>query len=129
MLKVSCAIIESDGKILAAQRGENMRNAGKWEFPGGKIEEGESAEACIIREIKEELMIDIEVLAQEEAVNYVYPDFKICLIPFRCKQIGGNITLNEHQSISWKSPHKLEDLDWSSADILVMKQYVKKYYS
>jgi 8-oxo-dGTP diphosphatase len=60
MLKVSCAIIESQGKVLAAQRGPGMNLPGKWEFPGGKVEAGESAEACIRREIREELNLEIE---------------------------------------------------------------------
>ncbi len=126
-IHVSCAIIEYNGKILAAQRGQHTSNAGKWEFPGGKIEEGETPPICIHREIEEELAITITMIASLPAITHSYPDKTICLHPFVCHYNGEEITAGEHQNIAWLRPEELSQLNWSEADIKVWKYYLQEY--
>ena len=87
-IDVACAIIEKDGRVLAAQRSETMSLPLKWEFPGGKIEPGESAAACLVREIAEELAVGIVIGAALPPSNWRYPDFAITLHPFVCALNG-----------------------------------------
>lgn len=125
IIRVTCAIIEKDGRILAAQRGGNMGMDGKWEFPGGKIEQGESAHACIIREIKEEMDAEIAVLRGLPSHIHDYGDRKIELIPFICRLNGGDVNPKEHKSIIWDNPQELAVLDWAEADIPVYEEYLR----
>jgi len=124
-LRVACAIIEDGGKILAAQRGESMSFSFKWEFPGGKVEEGEKPEDAIVREINEELDIDINVVQSLSSNVHDYGKMKIELIPFICSMNGKDIKLNEHSQIIWDFPGNLRELDWADADIPVLKEYIK----
>jgi len=127
MLQVTCAIIENNGKILCAQRSEKMKLPLKWEFPGGKIEEHESLEACLKREIREELGIEIEILEQLPSFKHSYSaNFSIELFPFRCKIINHEIQLAEHKQIKWLSLEKLKDLDWAEADVPIVN-YIKTH--
>lgn len=94
----------------------------KIEFPGGKVEPGESPAQCIVREIKEELNLEIYPAFEMEPQVYTYPDITIRLIPFICQVMGGEIRLKEHSSYAWVKPTALMDMDWLEADIPVMKQ-------
>lgn len=96
----------------------------KWEFPGGKIEVGEMPEACLIREIKEELNIDIQIKSSMSTYEYQYPDKLIRLIPFICSQIGGEIYLNEHAEYKWLDAKELLNMDWAEADVRVIEEYL-----
>ncbi len=96
----------------------------KWEFPGGKIENGESEKECIIREIMEELNLDIKILKRLNPSLYDYPYISIELIPFVANQIGGNISLNEHVGCKYLAKDELLDLDWAEADIPIVKEYL-----
>lgn len=116
MLKVTCAIIIRNDQILIAQHGEKTGHAFQWEFPGGKILPDESPESCVIREIKEELDIGIEILEQIVPVTFDYGMKTIELIPFICRWKSGKISLNEHIAISWISIGELADIDFSGAD-------------
>ena len=89
MIKVACAIILNNNKILVTQRSERMSLPLKWEFPGGKIENFETAEKCILREIMEELNIEIEILQKFEDKSFEYDAFPIKLIPFLSKYVKG----------------------------------------
>lgn len=89
----------------------------KWEFPGGKLEQGEDARSCIKREIFEELGITIIPVHQLTTIIHNYSDYQINLIPFICEFSGGSITLNEHMSYKWLLPEDLIRLDWVEADI------------
>src|SRR5258708_1811209 len=100
-IKVVCGIIVKDGKILAAQRSETMSLPLKWEFPGGKLMEGESEDACLKREIQEELKIAIAVKNKLNTSIYDYGSFTIELIPFLAEYITGEIILHEHRAIGW----------------------------
>jgi 8-oxo-dGTP diphosphatase len=125
MIEVTCAIIVAeDGKVLVAQRSENMTHPLKMEFPGGKIESGEAAEQCLIREIKEELDVDIQILAELTSNEHVYPGFSIKLIPFVCRITDGNILLKEHAAYAWLPNSELPELDWVAADVPVVMNYL-----
>lgn len=124
-IEVSCAIIERDGLVLAAQRGEVMNMPMKWEFPGGKIEPRENAATCIQREIREELGTEICILATLPPSEWRYPDFTITLYPFVCRLNGGILRLAEHRAVCWMSPEKLLTLDWAEADGPVLQAYFR----
>ena len=126
VIKVTCAIIvNADGLVFAAQRSPTMSLPLKWEFPGGKIEPGETAEACLIREIKEELNVDIEIVASLPANTHQYPGVTIQLIPFVCRLILGEIMLKEHLDFKWLSKNELLALDWAEADVPIVKYYLE----
>lgn len=116
MIKVTCAIITRDKKILSTRRSHGMHLAGKWEFPGGKIEDGETGEACIVREIREELGIIVRPVEQLKSIAHHYPDKSIQLIPFRCEIVEGEISLAEHDKFIWVEKDMLLSLDWAAAD-------------
>jgi len=122
---VACAIIrDARGNILATQRSMSMSLPLKWEFPGGKVESGETYEQAIIREISEELSINILVIKGLEEVRHEYPEVIVTLIPFLCSMTDGQLKLNEHHAFNWISPVNLLDLDWAEADIPVVKNYL-----
>ncbi|MDD3295699.1 MAG: (deoxy)nucleoside triphosphate pyrophosphohydrolase [Geobacteraceae bacterium] len=123
-IRVACAVIEYDGKVLAAQRSSIMTMPLKWEFPGGKLHEGESPEKCLARELEEELCIRVRIKRALPRVYYSYDDFDIELIPFVCGLAGGRLMLREHSAIAWLSPHQLPELDWPGADIPVIASYL-----
>ena len=126
MIDVCCAlIVDENGAVLVAQRSEKMKLPLKWEFPGGKIESGESAEQCIVREIEEELGIAIKILNSLPSNEYHYDDFSIRLQPFLCKQLSGIVSLKEHAAYLWLSPDALVSLDWAAADIPVLEHFLK----
>lgn len=122
MLKVTCAIIRNNGKILICQRSEKMKLPLKWEFPGGKIEKNETKEQCLIREIKEELGLKITVAKELNTVEYHYPDFGLYLYPFICELEGGALNLSEHKDAIWVSIEKLTEYDWAEADIPIVNE-------
>ena len=127
MIKVSCAIIlNSIGKVLVTRRSATMPLPLKWEFPGGKIEDGETAEECLIREIKEELNIEIEITGSLSPNDHQYPNKLIRLIPFICRQTGGDIVLKEHAEYKWLDVKDLLDLDWAEADVGVVVEYLNR---
>jgi len=116
-IHVSCAIIEKDGKVLSTQRSETMNMPLKWEFPGGKMNEGELPEECLIRELQEELGIEVAVNRALTPLTHQYPAFVVTLYPFICRITGGNFTLHEHKAYTWLPPEKLRELDWAEADL------------
>lgn len=113
---VTCAIIIDKKKLLVCQRGENSDHPNEWEFPGGKVESGETPEDCIIREIKEELGIRISIKKQLFYVEHDYGFKKIRLIPFLCKIEEGIPLAIEHKSVKWYSFDLFDELKWSAAD-------------
>ena len=119
MTEVTCAIIQKDGLILAAQRSESMSLPLKWEFPGGKIEKGETAESCLWRELREELNIEVEIIKKLEPVEYRYNFASIRLIPFVVNYVSGEVILSEHKAFRWLRRHELSALDWAPADVPV----------
>ena len=124
-IKVTCAIITYQNKILAVQRSKRMSMPLKWEFPGGKIEEGESEIDCIKREIKEELNINIEVLDRLTTSIYNYLTFTIELIPFTSIYVSGELKLKEHNQYLLLDKEELDQLDWAKADWAIVREVMK----
>lgn len=129
VIRVSCAIIEKKGVVLAAQRGTEMAMPLKWELPGGKIEEHESPENCLKREIFEEMGVEIVILSPLGQFIHHYPAFTIRLYPFICSITGEKIHLREHAAIAWLSPADLKSLDWAEADLPVIDAYCRSLQS
>jgi 8-oxo-dGTP diphosphatase len=122
-IHVACAIIERDGLVFAAQRSRSMRMPLKWEFPGGKIEPEEGPEACLHRELLEELGICVTVKRAMPLSMHCYPTFTITLHPFVCEILSGEMTLNEHRAVVWLKPEELPALNWVEADFAVVAAY------
>ena len=121
---VTCAIIEYRNRVLVVQRSKKMKLPLKWEFPGGKLEKWESEEECVKREIHEELNLKINIIKKLTPINFDYPEISIELIPFIAKQVGGEITLNEHAVFKYIQKDKLLNLDWAEADVPIVKEYL-----
>lgn len=124
-LLVVCAILEHQGKVLVARRGPSMRMAGFWEFPGGKVEPNESVETALVREIKEELGLEIEVGVALPASDWDDGKRHIRLMPFLCRLLRGELRLLEHDAIEWVAPNVLMDRNWAPADIPVVQYFLK----
>ena len=115
-IRVVAAIIMHDGKIFATQRGYGEFEGG-WEFPGGKIEPNETPQNALIREIKEELNIEINVGELLDTVEYDYPNFHLSMDCFMCTISSGEIVLNEHSAAKWLTKETLNTVDWLPADL------------
>lgn len=120
-IEVVAAIIHHDGKILATQRGYGDFKDG-WEFPGGKMEPSETAEAAIVREIKEELAVTIEPEQLVTTVECDYPKFHLTMHCFLSKLTEGTISLIEHEDAKWLTKDELDSVDWLPADIEVVEK-------
>ena len=114
-IKVVAAIILNNGQVFATQRGYGEFKDG-WEFPGGKIEPGETSEQALKREIMEELDTEIEVEDFLETVEYDYPNFHLSMDCFFCKIKSGNLVLKEHEAAKWLKKEELNSVDWLPAD-------------
>ena len=123
-LHVACAIIEQNGTVLTAQRSAAMSLPLKWEFPGGKIEAGETAEECLIRELREELGVSVFIGSALSPATHCYPDFTVTLYPFTCRLTGGTVSMYEHHALKWVEPQQMADLDWAAADLPVIREYL-----
>ena len=124
MINVTCGIIEFENKILVTQRSSTMSLPGKWEFPGGKIEQLESPEACLKREIYEELNLHVEIKQPLSPNQHRYGNRVILLIPFVCKLVGGKLILREHAQFVWATRDELNDFDWADADVPILNEYL-----
>ena len=114
-VRVVAAIIIHENKIFATQRGYGEFKDG-WEFPGGKIEPGETPQEALVREIKEELDIEIEVKDFLETVEYDYPEFHLSMDCFFCTIKSGELVLKEHEAAKWLTAERLESVEWLPAD-------------
>ncbi len=126
-IHVVCAVIEQNGLILCAQRSETMALPLKWEFPGGKIEPGEAEEPALMREIREELNVNVEILERMPVHDYAYtPEKVIRLIPYRCtiKDVS-QLQAREHAELRWVERHQLSELDWATADVPVVNDIIQ----
>ncbi|MGA2507809.1 MAG: (deoxy)nucleoside triphosphate pyrophosphohydrolase [Chitinispirillaceae bacterium] len=121
---VACGIIERNDVFLAAQRGAGQSNAGLWEFPGGKIDRGETAETALVRELQEELGIEVAITAKLAPFSHAYPWIAIELIPFVCKIIKGEPHPCEHAEVRWINICNSDLLVWAPADIPVLREYL-----
>lgn len=124
-INVAAAIIKVQNQIFATQRGYGPFKDG-WEFPGGKIEEGETPGQALVREIKEELDTEIEIGELVDIVEYDYPDFHLTMHCFMCTIKSGDLVLKEHEAAKWLTRETLYSVDWLPADKdLIDKLYAK----
>ncbi|MBD3392395.1 MAG: NUDIX domain-containing protein [Chitinivibrionales bacterium] len=123
-VRVVCAIIQRDAVFLAARRGPEVARAGLWEFPGGKILEGETGHQALKREIREELEVDIEIHERLAPSVHSYADITIELVPFVCEIRQGEPLPREHAEIAWFDTVSARALRWSPADMPVLEQYL-----
>lgn len=121
-IRVVCAVIVRDGLVLAARRGPAMDQPGKWEFPGGKVDPGEPEVDALVREIREELSLDVQPEQRLSTVRHRAQGRLIELLPFRCRLTGGTLQLAEHQEVRWCRPPELSSLDWAPADRPVVEE-------
>ena len=120
-IRVAAAVIENEGKIFATQKGYGDYK-GWWEFPGGKIEAGETAQQALKREIEEELDTEIEVGDLIDTVQYDYPKFHLVMDCFWCKVKEGSLTLNEALQARWLTIEELFSVKWLPADLAILEQ-------
>ena len=119
VLVVACALIDADGRILIAQRPQGRPMAGLWEFPGGKIEAGESPEQTLIRELKEELGIDVKAdcLAPLTFASHAYEDFQLLMPLYVCRRWDGTPQPHHHAALKWVRPKDMKDYPMPAADL------------
>jgi 8-oxo-dGTP diphosphatase len=119
VLVSAVALVDADGRVLLAQRPEGKSLAGLWEFPGGKVEPGESPEAALIRELKEELGIDTHAscLAPLTFASHGYPDFHLLMPLFVCRRWQGIVQGREGQALAWVAPARLREYPMPPADL------------
>jgi 8-oxo-dGTP diphosphatase len=123
---VIAAVIEKDGRILIAKRKRGKQHPGKWEFPGGTLEEGETHEQCLKRELQEELAIPAEVGELVCTSEYRYtPDYTIRLLAYRTTVTSDNFILNDHEEVRWVKPTELADYDFPEADKPIVEKLVE----
>ena len=118
VLVAACALIDTDGRVLLAERPAGKTMAGLWEFPGGKIEAGERPEETLIREMKEELSIVVRepCLAPLTFASHAYPDFHLLMPLFVCRRWEGAVTAQEGQRLAWVRPNRLREYKMPPAD-------------
>ena len=123
IINVVCGIIEKDGTVLAAKRASQKSNAGLWEFPGGKIDSGETPPQALVRELVEELGIVVAV--GESLGRFEYRDgleTLIALFAYRCRIISGDVVALEHEELAWVDQNEARRLSWSAADLPILER-------
>jgi 8-oxo-dGTP diphosphatase len=126
MINVTCAVIRNeDEEVLVVQRGNDTDHPLKWEFPGGKLNKGETEEECVIREVDEELSMDIIICGRLSVVEYDYGHKQIRLFPFICDTLDELPLLSEHKDYKWVTPGNLTSIDFSEADVFVAINYLE----
>lgn len=123
-IKVVAAVIKNGNKIYATQRGYGEFKGG-WEFPGGKIEQGETSQEALVREIEEELETKIKVNDLIDTIEYDYPNFHLYMECFWCEIIKGNLVLLEAEAAKWLTKEELYSVDWLPADLLLIPKIEK----
>ena len=126
MIEVTAAIIEEGDKFLIARRAKGKHLSGFWEFPGGKIEEGETAEACLLRELNEEFQINVFIDSYVGESYYNYPSKKINLKAFTCKIISGEIKLIDHDKVEWITIEEINKYKFAPEDLPLIPLYDKE---
>jgi len=118
VLVAACALVDADGRVLIARRPAGKQLAGLWEFPGGKVEPGETPEACLIRELDEELGIAVThaCLAPFVFASHTYETFHLLMPLYLCRRWEGFVTAREHEALAWVRPEKMDDYPMPPAD-------------
>ena len=124
-IRVVAAVILSEGKIFATQRGYGDFKGG-WEFPGGKIEDGETPEVALKREISEELETKIRVGELIDTIEYDYPNFHLSMDCFWCEIVSGKLVLKEHEAARWLDKENLYSVEWLPADLSLIEKIAVK---
>ena len=122
MLVVAAAVVEREGRVMLCQRLPNAHNGLKWEFPGGKLEAGETPEAALARELKEELDIDVAVGRVRDAVYHRYPDRDVLVLFYGCTLLSGEPTAVQCNAIAWVKPADMPRYDFAGADLAFVKR-------
>ena len=119
LLVAAVALVDSDGRVLLAQRPPGKHLAGLWEFPGGKVHAGETPEAALIRELKEELgiVVNEECLAPLTFASHRYPEFQLLMPLYVCRRWEGTVIAAEGQQLAWVKPNRLREYDMPPADV------------
>lgn len=120
-IKVVAAVIRDKNRIFATQRGYGDLKGG-WEFPGGKIEIGETPQEALKREIMEELETEIKVGKLIDIIEYDYPTFHLCMECFWCEIVKGNLVLKEHEDARWLTKEQLGEVEWFPADVKLIEK-------
>lgn len=126
-INVVGAVLTEGTKVLAAQRGPNMALAGMWEFPGGKIEEGETPQEALRRELQEELHCTAEIGEKVETTEHEYDFGIVVLTTYYAKLVEGTPELTEHSEIRWIEGHELHSVEWAPADVPAVDQILADY--
>jgi 8-oxo-dGTP diphosphatase len=126
LLVAACALVDPDGRVLIAQRPEGKTMAGMWEFPGGKVEPGETPEATVMRELKEELNIDVTgaCLAPLTFASHAYDGFHLLMPLYVCRRWNGRVEPCEGQAVKWVRPVRLRDYPMPPADIPLISHLI-----
>lgn len=123
MMDVVCGVIvNSEGQFLACLRPDGKHLGGLWEFPGGKVDPGESAESALVRELREELAVEVEVGLPLGPVVWSYGERVIRLLPFYCRILSGQLEAIEHQELRWCAAGNFADLVWADADVPILHE-------
>ncbi len=127
LLVAAVALVDADGRVLISQRPEGKQLGGLWEFPGGKVEPGERPETALIRELKEELAIDVaeSCLAPLTFASHAYEDFHLLMPLYVCRRWKGIVRGAEGQQIKWAEPRKLKDFPMPPADVPLLPHIVE----
>ena len=127
-IKVVAGIIENNGKILCMQRDKGKYDyvSFKWEFPGGKIEDGETNEQALKRELLEEMDLEVDVENHFCDVEYTYPDFKVIMFCYKCNTRELYFKLNVHKDYKWLEKSELNIIDWAPADMPIVKKLMEE---
>lgn len=128
VFKITAAVIEKDGKVLIAKRHKGDHHGGKWEFPGGKVEHGETPEQCLKRELKEELDIEAEIGEFICSSDFAYMLVPMELLVFKARYLSGEVKALDHDELRWVDPGDLADYDFAKADIKVVTKLMKDIY-
>jgi len=128
-IQVVGAAIMKDGKLFAARRPDRGETALRWEFPGGKIEPGETPEQALVREVREELDTDIRVEQYITTVEYQYTSFHLTMQLFRCSLTGRDPQISEHVDCRWLGRDELGSVDWAPADLGILDEVGKVCFS
>lgn len=123
-LVVVAAVAERDGRVMLCQRRPGVHNGLKWEFPGGKLEPGESPEAALARELREELDIEVDVGRVRDAIFYRYPDRDVLLLFYGCQIVRGEPRTLDCNAVAWATPQALREYDFAGADA----EFVRRNY-